>query len=60
MEGYCIRCKGRKEMPPDAREVMMANGRRAMQGKCPDCGVVMSRIMKDLPKEPAPAAAPGG
>ena len=29
----------------DAKEVTMKNGRKAMKGKCPDCGTGMYRIM---------------
>ncbi len=44
MEGYCVKCKAKKEMK-DAKEVSMKGGRRAMKGKCPDCGTVMFRIL---------------
>jgi hypothetical protein len=30
-EGYCVKCK--------------ANGRKAIKGKCPTCGVVMFKIL---------------
>jgi len=43
-EGYCVKCKSKKEMK-DAKEVEMKNGRKAMKGKCPDCGTGMYRIM---------------
>ena len=44
MEGYCVKCKAKREMK-DAKEVSMKNGRRAMKGKCPDCGTAMFRIL---------------
>ena len=43
-EGYCVKCKAKKEMA-GAKEVTMKNGRKAMKGKCPDCGTGMYRIM---------------
>lgn len=61
-EGYCVKCKARKEIA-DAIEETMKNGRKAMKGKCPSCGTVMFKIVggkASLPpaeaaKEPAPA-----
>lgn len=44
MEAYCVKCKAKKEMV-DAQEVEMKNGRRAMKGKCPDCGTSMFKIL---------------
>ena len=48
MEGYCVKCKAKREMK-DAKEVSM-NGkggvkRRAMTGVCPKCGTKMFRIL---------------
>jgi len=43
-QGYCVKCKAKKEMN-DAKEVTMKNGRRAMKGKCPSCGTNMFCIM---------------
>ena len=44
MEGYCVKCKAKKEIK-DAAEVTMKNGRKAMKGKCPSCGTGMFRIL---------------
>ncbi|MBI1870386.1 MAG: hypothetical protein HYS07_04245 [Chlamydiae bacterium] len=44
MEGYCVKCKAKKEMV-SAKEVEMKNGRRAMQGKCPTCNTGMFKIL---------------
>ncbi len=44
MEGYCVKCKMKKEMK-DAKEVIMKNKRKAMKGKCITCGTGMYRIM---------------
>ena len=43
-EGYCVKCKGKKEIQ-DGKEITMKNGRKAMKGKCPDCGTGMFRIL---------------
>jgi len=43
-EGYCVKCKARKEIA-DAVEETMKNGRRAIKGKCPTCGAVMFKIL---------------
>jgi len=43
-EGYCVKCKAKKEMK-NAKEVTMKNGRKAMKGSCPVCGTGMYRIM---------------
>jgi predicted RNA-binding Zn-ribbon protein involved in translation (DUF1610 family) len=44
MEAYCVKCKSKKEMQ-DTAEVTLKNGRRAMKGKCPDCGTSLFRIL---------------
>ena len=44
-EGYCVKCKSKKEMK-DAQEITMKNGRPATQGTCPDCGTKIFRIGK--------------
>ena len=44
MEGYCVKCKDKREMK-DAKEVVMKNGRKAMKGSCPKCGTGMFRIL---------------
>jgi uncharacterized Zn finger protein (UPF0148 family) len=43
-EGYCVKCKAKKEIA-DAAEETMKNGRKAIKGKCPTCGVVMFKIL---------------
>ena len=44
VEAYCVKCKAKKKML-DHTEVTMKNGRKAVKGKCPDCGTGMYRIM---------------
>jgi Zn finger protein HypA/HybF involved in hydrogenase expression len=53
-EGYCVKCKAKKEIA-DGVEETMKNGRKAIKGKCPTCGTVMFKI---LGGKSAPAAAP--
>jgi Zn finger protein HypA/HybF involved in hydrogenase expression len=62
-EGYCVKCKAKKEIV-DGMEETMKNGRKAIKGKCPTCGTVMFKILGGKgsasvaaePKAPAPAA----
>jgi len=59
-EGYCVKCKAKKEIV-EAVEEVMKNGRKAIKGKCPTCGVVMFKILGGkaaVAAAPAPAAAP--
>ena len=53
-EGYCVKCKARKEIV-GAVEETMKNGRKAIKGKCPTCGTVMFKILGGK-SSPAPAA----
>lgn len=55
-EGYCVKCKAKKEIA-DAVEELMKNGRKAIKGKCPTCGVVMFKILggKASSNTPAPS-----
>jgi Zn finger protein HypA/HybF involved in hydrogenase expression len=43
-EGYCVKCKAKKEIA-EAVEEVMKNGRKAIKGKCPCCGSVMFKII---------------
>jgi Zn finger protein HypA/HybF involved in hydrogenase expression len=52
-EGYCVKCKAKKEIS-NAVEETMKNGRKAIKGKCPTCGTVMFKILGGK------AAPPGG
>lgn len=54
-EGYCVKCKAKKEIV-DGLEETMKNGRKAIKGKCPTCCTVMFKILGG--KSAAPAAAP--
>jgi len=62
-EGYCVKCKAKKEIV-NAVEEVMKNGRKAIKGKCPTCGTVMFKILGGKASPAAPAApassAPGG
>lgn len=60
-EGYCVKCKAKREIS-DGVEETMKNGRKAIKGKCPVCGTVMFKILggkATLPATPVvPAAIP--
>ena len=44
MEGYCVKCKAKKEMK-DTKEQTLKNGRLAAKGKCTCCGTSMFKIL---------------
>jgi uncharacterized Zn finger protein (UPF0148 family) len=52
-EGYCVKCKAKKEIANGVEETMK-NGRKAIKGKCPTCGTVMFKILgkASSPAEP--------
>ena len=59
-EGYCVKCKAKKEIAAGVEEVMK-NGRKAIKGKCPTCGVVMFKILGGKatpPSAPAVSSTP--
>lgn len=60
-EGYCVKCKAKKEIVDGVEEVMK-NGRKAIKGKCPTCGTVMFKILGGkatvAPATPAAPATP--
>ena len=56
-EGYCVKCKSKKEIV-ETKEEVMKNGRRAIKGKCPTCGTVMFKILGGKATPPASAATP--
>ncbi|NLN76153.1 MAG: hypothetical protein GX139_07560 [Armatimonadetes bacterium] len=45
MEGYCVKCKEKKEIK-DPQAVTMKNGKPATKGTCPTCGTTMFKIGK--------------
>ncbi len=57
-EGYCVKCKSKKEIA-NAVEESMKNGRKAIKGKCPTCGVVMFKMLGGKSgQEPVPNPLP--
>ena len=56
-EGYCVKCKAKKEIVDGVEEVMK-NGRKAIKGKCPTCGTVMFKILGKSATTPAAPATP--
>lgn len=45
MEGYCLKCRTKREMSNEVK-VTLKNGRPATQGICPVCGTKITRIGK--------------
>jgi transposase-like protein len=45
MQGYCMKCKSKKEMS-NPEHITMKNGKSATKGVCPSCGTKMFRIGK--------------
>jgi len=44
MQAYCLKCKAKKEIK-DEQQITLKNGRKAIKGKCPDCGTGMFKIL---------------
>ncbi len=42
-EGYCVKCREKREFKGDKKE--LANGRMAAQGPCSVCGTTITRIL---------------
>ena len=45
MQGYCVKCKAKKEMK-NTKAITMKNGKPATQGTCPTCSTKMFKIGK--------------
>ena len=43
-EGYCVKCKEKREMK-DPEEVIMKNKMKAMKGTCTKCGTKIFKIV---------------
>jgi uncharacterized Zn finger protein (UPF0148 family) len=56
-EGYCVKCKAKKEIA-DGIEETMKNGRKAIKGKCPTCGTVMFKILGGKATAPSTSTPP--
>ena len=41
--GYCVKCKAKREIK-DAKNIVMKNGKKAVQGVRPVCGTKIFRI----------------
>ena len=44
MQGYCVKCKTKREMK-ETKEYIMKNGRKAIKGICTECGTAMFKIV---------------
>ena len=48
MQGYCVKCKAKREIQNEKEVTMKGKGkvkRRALTGTCPNCGTKMFRIL---------------
>ncbi len=45
MEGYCLKCRERREMS-NAKAITMKNGKPATEGVCPTCSTKIFKIGK--------------
>jgi hypothetical protein len=45
LQGYCVKCKAKKEMK-GVKAITMKNGKPASQGTCPTCSTKMFKIGK--------------
>ncbi len=45
MQGFCVKCRAKREMR-STKAITMKNGKPATQGTCPVCGTKMFRIGK--------------
>lgn len=45
MEGYCIKCRNKRQIK-DPKLITMKSGMPAIMGVCPTCGTKMFRITK--------------
>ena len=41
--GYCVKCREKVEMT-DEEDIVMRNGKKAIKGKCTNCGTELFRI----------------
>ena len=48
VEAYCLRCRSKRSML-EPEEVVMEGGRVRTQGKCSDCGRLISRLGRPVP-----------
>ncbi len=44
VEAYCVKCRNKRPMH-EPKEVATKNGRRALEGTCPICGVRLFRFI---------------
>lgn len=43
-EGYCVKCKAKREVPAGEPE-RTSNGMLMVKGRCPECGTTVCRIL---------------
>ena len=52
MEGYCVKCKAKREMK-NGKKKTSKNGRKMMVGKCPECSCKMCVFLPGAAKKAA-------
>jgi hypothetical protein len=52
-DAFCVKCRGPREIK-EPRAVSLANGRSALQGACPVCATLLTRIVKAQEERPGP------
>ena len=52
-DAFCVKCRDRREIK-EPRAVSLANGRSALQGACPVCATLLTRIVKAQEERPGP------
>ncbi len=55
--GYCVKEKMQKPMK-DAHEVILKNGKHAMQGVCSSCGTKMMKFISSKKSDAVPPTTP--
>ena len=48
MEAYCVKCKTKREIK-EPKQIVMKNGKPAVQGLCPECGTKLTKIGASMP-----------
>ncbi len=44
MDGYCVKCRKMVTIG-EGKDVVWKNGRRAHQGKCPNCNTTVAKVL---------------
>lgn len=53
-DAYCVKCKTKRPLR-QAHQVVLNNGRRALQGPCPVCGTTLTQMQRSQETQPQPS-----